>query len=143
MPSQIGNPGNVVNVTANYLVAHPSTKFSTRELAFVVIDMDNSTYFNDGYVSNSHFSQVVRAVQVVAEIQAVGTPYNGVVTVVVVKDTTSDGDNTSISGLENAFAKTIYQQLQNSGINVDSVSIRSLRGGDLSGSEDLMTYSAG
>lgn len=143
MPSQIGNIGNVVDVAANYLVAKPSTKFSTRELAFVVIDYDNSTYFNDGYGSDSRFSQVVRAMQQVAEVYAVGTPSNGIVTVVVAKDTTSDGNNTTIDGLENAFAKTIKQQLSAGGVNPDTVDIRSLLGGNLSGSEDLTTYNAG
>lgn len=142
MPSQIGNGGNVVDVAANYLVAKPSTKFSTRELAFIVIDYDNSSYFNDGFGSNSNFSKVVRAMQIVAEVYAVGTPANGIVTVVVAKDTTSDGDNTSISGLENSYAKTIYQQLAAGGVSPDTVAVRKLYGGGFA-SDDLTTYSAG
>lgn len=142
MPSQIGNPGNVVDVTANYLVARPSTKFSTRELAFIVIDYDDNNYFDDGYASDSNFSRVVRAMQIVAEVYAVGTPENGVVTIVVAKDTTSDGDNTSINGLENAFANTIKQQLQAGGVNPYTVQVRKLVGGGFGG-ENLTTYNAG
>lgn len=142
MPSQIGNPGNVYDVTANYLVAKPSTKFSTRELAFVVIDYDSSTYFNDGFGSNSNFSKVVRAMQIVAEVYAVGTPASGVVTIVVAKDTTSDGDATTIAGLENAFANTIAEQLAAGGVEPDTVAIRKLSGGGFA-SDTLTTYNAG
>ena len=143
MPSVIGtDSGSGINVAANYLVATPSTKFSTRELAFIVIDYDNNNYFDDGYASDSNFSRVVRAMQIVAEVYAVGTPSNGVVTIVVAKDTTSDGDNTSINGLENAFANTIRQQLQAGGVGPDTVNVRKLVGGGFGG-EDLTTYSAG
>ena len=144
MPSQLPQDGalNVYDVTANYLVAKPSTKFSTRELAFVVIDYDSSTYFNDGFGSNSKFSKVVRAMQIVAEVYAVGTPANGVVTIVVAKDTTSDGDATTIAGLENAFANTIAEQLAAGGVEPDTVAIRKLSGGGFA-SDTLTTYNAG
>lgn len=143
MPSQLPQDGavNVYDVTANYLVAKPSTKFSTRELAFVVIDYDNGSYFNNYELSNSNFSKVVRAMQIVAEVYAVGTPASGVITIVVAKDTTSDGDATSIAGLENAFAKTIYNQLASGGVEPDSVAIRKLSGGGFA-SETLTSYSA-
>lgn len=131
MPSQINNPGNVGygtggDVSANYLRTSPSTRFSTRDLAFLVIDMDNSSYFNNAAAPDSNFSKVVRLVQTQAEIYAVGTPASGVVTIVAAIDTASDGDNTD-GGL-NARAKTIKQALSDAGINADSVSFKKLVG---------------
>ena len=95
MPSTIGYTGyNALGgAAANYLKAKPSTRFTTRDLAFCVIDMDNSNYFNNYLDANSNFSKVVRAVQLQAEIFAVGTPASGVVTIVVAIDTVNDGVN--------------------------------------------------
>jgi len=138
MPSQINNPGNVVNITANYLKTKPSTKFSTRDLAFLVIDMDNGSYFNDYAESDSNFSRVVRLVQTQAEIYAVGTPNSGVVTIVVAIDTANDGENSEIS-LMNEKATTIYQALHNAGINVDSVNFKRLFGGGFT-TQDMNGY---
>ena len=140
MPSQINNPGNVVNVTANYLKTKPSTRFSTRDLAFLVIDMDNSSYFNNADAPDSNFSKVVRLVQTQAEIYAVGTPNSGVVTIVVAIDTAGDGANTD-DGL-NAKATTIRQALSNAGINADSVSFQRLLGGGFT-SQDMYGYGTG
>lgn len=91
MPSVIGtDSGSGVNVAANYLKARPSTRFSTRQLAFFQIDVAN-IHVNPEY-ADSLFSKVVRGVQVVAEIYAVGTPYSGSVIVVVAADTTTGED---------------------------------------------------
>lgn len=131
MPSTIGT-----TVTANYLKAKPSTRFATRDLSFLVIDMDNSSYFNNHLDSDSNFSKVVRAVQQQAEIFAVGTPSNGVVTIVVAIDTANDGDNIEVSdgnpANNNDMAKTIDQALSAAGINADSVSFNKLVGGGFS-----------
>ena len=107
MPSQINNPGNVVNVTANYLVTKPSTRFSTRQLAF--FDIQVTGIATNYETSNSVFSQVVRGVQAVAEIYAVGTPNSDHVIVVVAGDTTS-GEHT----VGPAMSQTIADAVGNS-----------------------------
>ena len=140
MPSQINNQGNVVNVTANYLKTKPSTRFSTRDLAFLEIDMDDNSYFNNYEFPDSNFSRVVRLVQTQAEIYAVGTPDNGVVIIVVAIDTAGDGDNTD-NGL-NARATTIDQALSNAGINADTVRFRRLLGAGFTG-QDMYGYGTG
>ena len=88
MPSVIGTDSTSgINVAANYLKARPSTRFSTRQLAFFNIAVTGiETSFE---APNSLFSKVIRAVQVVAEIYAVGTPASGNVIVVVATDTTT------------------------------------------------------
>ena len=138
MPSQINNPGNVVNITANYLVTKPSTRFATRDLAFLVIDMDSGSYFNNADLPDSNFSKVVRLVQTQAEIYAVGTPTSGVVTIVVAIDTANDGSNSEILAA-NAKAKTIDQALSDAGINADSVSFKKLYGGGFA-TQDMNGY---
>jgi hypothetical protein len=140
MPSQINNPGNVVNVTANYLKTKPSTRFSTRDLAFLEIDMDDNSYFDDYALPDSTFSRVVRLVQTQAEIYAVGTPNNGVVIIVVAIDTAGDGNNTD-GGL-NGRAKTIYDALQDADIDVYDVSFRRLYGSGFTG-QDMYGYGTG
>ena len=108
MPSQINNPGNVgyaegLTVSANYLKTKPSTRFSTRQLAFFTVTISNVhvNYLN----SNSLYSQAVRAVQQNAEIYAVGIPAANDFVVVVAQDTANDGDNTD-DGL-NGMADTL------------------------------------
>jgi hypothetical protein len=141
MPSQINNMGNVVNVTANYLVTKPSTKFSTRDLAFMVIDADNSNYYNNFEEPDSTFSRTVRTVQTQAEIYAVGTPDSGYVTIVVAIDTASDGSNTDgfLNSGGNAMAKRIRNALLDAGLNADSVSFKRLYGNGFTG-QDMNGY---
>ena len=148
MPSQINNPGNVGygtggDVSANYLRTLPSTRFATRDLTFLVIDMDNTDYFDGADLPNSNFTKVVRLVQTQAEIYAVGQPSNGVVTIVIAIDTANNGSESEILAA-NAKAKTIYTALQDAGINVDSVAFRRLVGSSLNngGSADLLGYNA-
>lgn len=126
MPSTIDSV-----VGANYLKTKPSTRFGTRDLAFMVIDMANTSYFNNHLDSDSNFSRVVRSVQTQAEIYAVGTPNAGLLTIVVAIDTANDGDNTD-DGI-NQKATTIYQTLRNAGILVDSVNFRRLYGDGFTG----------
>jgi hypothetical protein len=104
MPSVIGPDSETgVNVAANYLRAKPSTRFATRQLAFFNVAISN---VHVGYTdSNSAYSRAIRAVQVNAEIYAVGVPASGNFVVVVAQDTANDGDNTD-DGL-NDMAKTL------------------------------------
>jgi hypothetical protein len=136
MPSLIGS-----DVTTNYLKTKPSTRFSTRDLAFLVIDMDNGSYFNNYLDANSNFSQVVRAVQTQAEVYAVGEPHGGVVTIVVAIDTTSDGNNTDgfLNSEGNPMAKTIAQVLTAAGHNPDVVTFKKLYGGGFA-TQDMNGY---
>ena len=103
MPSQINNPGNVHNVTANYLVTKPSTRFATRQLAF--FDVQKTNCHVNPYDPASIYSLAVRAIQVNAEIYAVGEPSSDHFIVVVAQDTANDGDNTD-DGL-NQMAATL------------------------------------
>ena len=108
MPSQIGNIGNVADVTANYLVTKPSTRFATRQLAFMQIDC---TDIQDNWSEpNSLFTKVVRGVQLVAEVYAVGTPFDNALVVVVGADT-----NAAEAEL-NSMAVNLTNQFSNGGI---------------------------
>jgi hypothetical protein len=102
MPSTIGTL-----VTANYLQARPTTRISTRQLAFFRITL---TGIHTNYeASDSDFSQVVRGVQAVAEVFAIGRPVANDLIVVVGADTTS-GENTQINDL----AQTMTTAINNS-----------------------------
>jgi hypothetical protein len=110
MPSQINNEGNVgyeqgLTVSANYLKAKPSTRFSTRQLAFFTVTISNVQV--DYLDSDSLYSRAIRAVQQNAEIYAVGIPAANDFVVVVAQDTANDGDNTD-DGL-NGMAQTLSQ----------------------------------
>ena len=109
MPSQIGNDGNVVDVTANYLKTKPSTRFATRQLAFM--DIQVSGIQNNYEDSNSLFTQVVRGVQLVAEVYAVGTPHSNHLVVIVAADTNAAQDEI------NSMAQSLGQQFNNQGIS--------------------------
>ena len=96
MPSQINNPGNIgyaagVTVSANYLKAKPSTRFSTRQLAFVEIEVTGChTNYN---ATDSLYSRAIRGVQAVAEVYAVGLPATNKFMVVIAQDTDGADDN--------------------------------------------------
>ena len=94
MPSQIGQAGNTVDVAANYLVAKPSTRFSTRQLQFVEIEVTGC--HTAPYLSNSLYSRAVRGVQTVAEVYAVGRPDTNKFMVVIAQDT--DGADDLVEG---------------------------------------------
>jgi hypothetical protein len=115
MPSQIGNIGNTVDVAANYLRTKPSTRFATRQLAFMRIDCTGIE--NDAEDSNSLFTRVVRGVQLVAEVYAVGTPDSGSVIVVVGADT-----NAAEAEL-NSMAVNLTTQFSNQGITATVVNV--------------------
>ena len=90
MPSQINNPGNVYNITANYLVAKPSTRFSTRQLQFVEVEVTGC--HTNPYLPDSLYSKAVRGVQAVAEVYAVGRPSANKFMVVIAQDTDGADD---------------------------------------------------
>jgi hypothetical protein len=99
MPSQIGNIGNVVDVTANYLVTKPNTRFATRHLQFFDIRVDGCHV--NPYESDSLYSRAVRGVQVAGEIYAVGEPATDHFIVVLASDTTADPHNNNFDGNSN------------------------------------------
>ena len=79
-------------VTANYLVTLPTSKFGTRELAVVVLEVTGiETNYED---PASLFSRSVRAIQQNVEVFAVFTPASGTATLLVAADTMpqDDGD---------------------------------------------------
>ena len=117
MPSQINNPGNVVNVTANYLKTKPSTRFATRQLTFFDVQVNGCA--TDPYSPASLYSQAVRGVQVAAEIYAVGEPASDHFMVVVASDTTADPHDNDYDGNSyssgnsgyNAMAQTLQDAI--------------------------------
>jgi hypothetical protein len=129
MPSQINNPGNVHNISANYLVTKPSTRFATRQLAF--FDVQISGVATNPYTSDSAYTRAVRAIQVNAEVYAVGEPSSDHFIVVVAQDTANDGSNTD-DGL-NEMAKTLSQ------VTGGTVTAKHLHGAGFA--SDLMAYS--
>ena len=93
MPSVIGDTGynGLGGPTANYLKAKPSTRFATRQLAFVEIEVTGCQ--NNYTDSNSLYSRAIRGVQAVAEVYAVGIPSANKFMVVVAQDTDGADDN--------------------------------------------------
>jgi hypothetical protein len=98
MPSQLpqDGAGNVYDVTANYLVTKPSTRFTTRQLTFFDVRVDGCQ--TSPYVSNSLYSRAVRGIQVAAEIYTVGEPSSDHFMVVVASDTAADPHSNSFDG---------------------------------------------
>ena len=95
MPSQINNSGNIgyaegLTVSANYLKAKPSTRFSTRQLQFVEIEVTGCA--SDPYDTDSLYSRAIRGVQTVAEVYAVGRPNSNKFMVVIAQDTDGADD---------------------------------------------------
>jgi hypothetical protein len=96
MPSVIGDTGynGLGGPAANYLKAKPSTRFSTRQLAFVEIEVTGC--HTNPYLSDSLYSRAIRGVQAVAEVYAVGTPASNKFMVVIAQDTDGADDNNDI-----------------------------------------------
>lgn len=117
MPSVIGT-----DITKNYLKTRPSTRFATRQLVFLGIYC--SGIQNNFYNQDSLFTKVVRGVQLVAEVFAVGTPHSDYLTVVVAADT-----NASQAEI-NEMARSLENQLNSGGISVN-INNRGLWGNNL------------
>jgi hypothetical protein len=81
-------------VTNNYARTKPSTRFSTRQLQ--ILDIQLTGVATNPYAPNSLYSKAVRGIQTVAELQIVGEPSADHFTVVVAYDTLNDGNNTQI-----------------------------------------------
>jgi hypothetical protein len=80
MPSLIGT-----TVTANYLKTQPTTRFGTRELAVVVLEVAGiGTNQND---ANSLFTRAIRAIQQNVEVFGVFDPSGNFCTILVAADT--------------------------------------------------------
>jgi len=107
MPSLIGDTGynGISGVTANYLKAKPSTRFATRQLAFVEIEVTGC--HTNPFLSNSLYSRAIRGVQAVAEIFAVGAPATNKFMVVIAQDTDGASDNADITAASNGNAQTM------------------------------------
>ena len=108
MPSQINNPGNVHNISANYLKTKPSTRFATRQLTFFNVTVNGC--HTDPYEPASLYSQAVRGVQVAAEIYAVGEPASDHFIVVVASDTAADPHSNDYDG--DGYNNDMAQNLQ-------------------------------
>ena len=108
MPSQINNPGNVHNISANYLKTKPSTRFATRQLTFFNVQVNGC--HTDPYEPASLYSQAVRGVQVAAEIYAVGEPASDHFIVVVASDTAADPHSNDYDG--DGYNNDMAQNLQ-------------------------------
>jgi hypothetical protein len=96
MPSLIGSTGydGTVNtgVAANYLKTTPTTKFGTRQLAFFNVDVTSiESNFTD---PASLYTRVVRTIQQIAEIYAIGEPTSNGFFLIVSADTL--GDNSKL-----------------------------------------------
>jgi len=92
MPSLIGNPNNVHDVAANYLLTDPTTQLGTRVLKPMLILINGlSTNASD---ANSLFTRTIRAIQQHVELYAVFNPSGSWVTILVASDTTPQ-DNTT------------------------------------------------
>jgi hypothetical protein len=113
MPSQINNAGNVVNISANYLVAKPSTQFGTRQLSVLNIAIDG--VFVSYADSDSLFSKSVRALQQTAEVWAVFTPVDGSpdsFNVIIATDTQWNGDSANQGAVGGAAGNGGYGILE-------------------------------
>jgi hypothetical protein len=113
MPSQINNAGNIVNVTANYLVAKPSTRFATRQLQFVEIEVTGC--HTNPYLADSLYSRAVRGVQAVAEVYAVGRPSTNKFMVVIAQDTDgADNGHGDVDAGDNSNSQDMQDAVRNS-----------------------------
>jgi hypothetical protein len=110
MPSLIGAPlggGAPGTTTQNYLVTVPTSKFGTRELAVVIVELNGiGTNYED---SDSLFTQTVRAIQQNAEVYTVFNPSSNRLALLVAADTLPQdagdeaGDGNRISYLNNVL----------------------------------------
>jgi hypothetical protein len=116
MPSLIG-VGGATGIAANYLKASPSTKFGTRELVHALITIDNVNLYTNSDLSDSNFSQAIRAIQTIAEIYAVGTPADNegssTFTVILSADTLADDNYGQVSDFDTNNNSTNLENVLN------------------------------
>ena len=141
MPSVIGTDSNSgVNVAANYLKARPSTRFSTRQLAFVEVQITNVQ--NNYQDSDSNYSRAIRGLQVVAEVYAVGVPASGYFMAVIAQDTDGANDNNDIDNNDASDSQSMFEAIERSlGLNggaLQGVNYKHMYGSGFTGG--VMTY---
>jgi hypothetical protein len=115
MPSLIGDTGynGISGVTANYLKAKPSTRFATRQLQFVEIEVTGCHTYP--YLSDSLYSRAIRGVQTVAEVYAVGRPSSNKFMVVIAQDTDgADDGHGDVDAGDNSDSQNMQLAVQNS-----------------------------
>ena len=127
MPSLIGYTNeNGVQVTANYLKTLPTTKFGTRELAVVVLEINN---IEDNYEDPaSLFTRSIRAIQQNVEVFGVFNPASNRCTLLVAADTMpqDDGDEAG-DGNRNNYLDSVLSSagvsgsVWNASINGDNI----------------------
>lgn len=104
MPSLIGD-----DIAKHYLVTLPTSKFGTRELAVVVLEIDDiQINFED---PSSLFSRAVRAIQQNAEVYTVFNPSANRCTLLVAADTMpqDDGDEAG-DGSSNSYLQSVLDK---------------------------------
>jgi hypothetical protein len=113
-------------VTANYLRTVPTSKFGTRELAVVVLDV--SGIDTDWEDSGSLFTRAVRAIQQNVEVFAIFNPSGNQVTLLVAADTMPQddgdeaGDGNSNNYLEDVLnAAGVSGSVWNASIDGDNI----------------------
>ena len=142
MPSVIGtDSGSGVNVAANYLKARPSTRFSTRQLAFVEVQITNVQ--NNYQDSDSNYSRAIRGLQVVAEVYAVGVPASGYFMAVIAQDTDGANNNNDIDNNDASDSQSMFEAIERSlGLNggaLQGVNYKHMYGSGFA--SGVMTYS--
>jgi len=87
------------SIAANYRIASPSTKFSTRELIHALITV-NVVDLTDESTPDGNFAQAIQAIQTLGEVYAIGAPEFGSgsskFTVIIAADTVGDSNYTNI-----------------------------------------------
>lgn len=85
------------SIAANYRIASPSTKFSTRELIHALITVD-VVDLTDESTPDGNFAQAIQAIQTLGEVYAIGAPTFGEgasnFTVIIAADTLGDANYT-------------------------------------------------
>ena len=113
---------NNPTVVANYARTKPSTRFSTRQLQ--ILDIELTGVATNPYAPNSLYSKAVRGIQTAAEIQMLGEPSADNFIVVVALDTLNDGENTYIGAEQgNVLGSSGYTHGPNdqTGLNSDNL----------------------
>ena len=120
MPSLINNPGNIVDVAANYRQQQvPYSRFGSRKVAWYKVGWADTS--DGGAIDNANMNTMIDAIQTQAELVMVGAPVIrdnwGKFMVAVFEDTANDGQNNYFDmegnpGNYNDMSKTLQQVLR-------------------------------
>lgn len=114
MPSLIGT-----DLTKNYQVTKPTTKFGTRELAYFQVDMGTDVA-TDYALPNSLYSKAVRGLQSRVEIYGVGVPSGSNFTVIAAADTAAfDAGHSN----QDRLRVTLLEEAINQATNLSGVAV--------------------